>query len=77
MASQLPPPAAIEVCDEGEKTVGGRMDVGRQGGDLLLQLLQRLGILEGRGYGGAEVGRFGGRGRDLLLRLRDQGDLGG
>ena len=49
MAAQLPPPAAVEVGDEGEETVGGGVDLGGQDDDLLFQLLQGVAVVGGVG----------------------------
>jgi hypothetical protein len=49
MAAQLPAPSSVELGDEGEEPVGGGMDMGRQRGDLVLQLFQGIGVGEGIG----------------------------
>ena len=54
VATQLPTPPAVEVTDEGQEPVGGGVDVSRQRGDLLLQLLQSVRVVEGLGERVAE-----------------------
>jgi len=47
MSPKLPPPAAIELGDEGKQPAGGGVDVGRQRYHLLFDLFQGVGIGEG------------------------------
>jgi len=49
MAAQLPPPPPIELGNEGQETMCGSMDVGRKCGDLVFQLFQSIGVIEGVG----------------------------
>jgi hypothetical protein len=73
MASELPAPAAIEVGNQDQEPVSGGMDVGRQGGDLFLQLLQSIGIVEGVREGGGSGVRDGPGGRGFLRGITGPG----
>ena len=47
MPAQLPSPPPIELGDQNEHAMRSRVDMSRQRRDLVAQLLQRIGVVEG------------------------------
>jgi hypothetical protein len=72
MAPELPAAAPVELGHKDEEPVRGRMDVRRQDHDLLLDLLQCVGILERIGTRSGSIGNF-----DCLADTERKGNVGG
>jgi hypothetical protein len=76
MAPQFPAPPPVELGDEGEEPVGSGMDMGRQRGDLVLQLFQGIGVGEGIRGRSSGLRRFGGRSAGLGFGRRVRQERG-